>query len=513
MAELIMPRMGDAMDEGRIVQWLKNIGDKVGPDDAVMEIETDKSNVEVTADMSGFIQEFKYQAGDSVPVGTVVAVIGAEPPAANSASNGTGGAAAQAKPEQKSEPAKTAPQTAAPTEEQPSTAVPVDVEPAVTAGGPSGNNGVGPAPVASTPQPAPVAVSSAPTQTAPPGTFKPYDSYIGALPEGLGGSASVLGEPLQFAGDTDGAANERVRVTPLARAMAQANNLDLARVKGTNPDGGISKKDVEAALAGNVSAPAAQATSAPATTEAAKPATAPAAPVATAAEGDEVQEYNAMRRTIARRLSESKSTIPHFYVSTEIDMEALIALREQINAQGGDKQPKVSVNDFLIKACAVALVEVPRINAAFSDNKRILRKAVNIGFGVALEDGLIVPVVKNCEAKSLRAVARETKPLIDKARAGKLAPADYSGGTFTISNMGVFPDIEEFAAIVNPGEGAILAVASTRTVPAVVDGQVVPRKRMKVTLSVDHRVVDGADGAQFLIALKRIIENPLEALA
>lgn len=489
MAEVVMPRMGDAMDEGRIVQWLKNVGDKVGPDDAVMEIETDKSNVEVTADSDGYIQQLKYKAGDSVPVGTVVAVIGPEPVAGG----GNGAAPAEAPPAPNNGGAKTAGSAgsngAAPA--TPPTPAPVPVTPAAT-----------PAPVAAA---APASASARPSTPAAP--FKPYDSFIGALPENLGGSASVIGEPISGEA-TPG--NERIKATPLARAIAQANNVDLASVRGSGPDGGIVKKDVEAALSAPAAPAPVAAAPAPAT---AAPAAAPAhTPVATA-EGDEVQEYNAMRRTIARRLSESKSTIPHFYVTTEIDMEALLALREEVNAKAGDKQPKVSVNDCLIKACAVALGENPKINSAFSDNKRILRKALNIGFGVALEDGLIVPVVRNCESKSLRGIARETKPLIDKARGGKLAPADYTGGTFTISNMGVFPDIEDFAAIVNPSEGAILAVASTRTVPAVVDGQVVPRKRMKVTLSVDHRVVDGADGAQFLISLKRILENPLEMLA
>jgi pyruvate dehydrogenase E2 component (dihydrolipoamide acetyltransferase) len=466
MSDVIMPKMGDAMEEGVIVQWLKNVGDKVSKDEAIAEIETDKSNVEVPAEADGFVQSINFQPGDTVPVGKVIAVIGAEAPAA-------GAAAPAAAPK--------APEAAAPT-----------------------SNGTGAAEVKPVAPVAPVAAPAAAKVVVSPSGFKPYDSFVGGLPEGLGGSASVIGEPIVVEGE---AGSERVKATPLARAMAQTHNLDLSALRGTGPDGGIVKKDIEAALANGV-APAAAPTAAPVAEKAA-----PAPTAAKVEEGDEVQEYNAMRRTIAKRLSESKSTIPHFYVTTEIDMEALISLREEINASAGEKQPKVSINDCLIKAAAVALAENPKINSAFSDNKRILRKSFNIGFGVALEDGLIVPVVRDAGSKSLRGVAKETKPLIDKARAGKLSPADYTGGTFTISNMGVFPDIEDFSAIVNPGEGAILAVASTRLVPAVVDGQIVPRKRMKVTLSVDHRVVDGADGAQFLISLKRVIENPLEMLA
>lgn len=476
MAEIKMPRMGDAMEEGVIVQWLKKVGDKIGPEDPIMEIETDKSNVEVPADAEGYIQQLLYKAGDSVIVGKTVAVVGPEPPAAGAAAPAAAAPAATETPETK-EPKP---------EEQTQKTTP-------------STNGTSPtpAPAPSTP-PAPVAVR-------PAAGFKPYDSFIGCLPENLGGSASVLGEPVEIEAAPG---NERVKATPVARAMAQANNLDLAALRGSGPDGGIVKADVAAALASGGTAPAAAA--ALATTAA--PA-APAATLASAGEGDEVQEFTGMRKVIARRLSESKSTIPHFYVSAEIDMEALIALREQINAGAGEGQPKVSVNDMLIKAAAVALTENPRINAAYGDNKRIIRKAAHVGFGVALDDGLIVPVVRNAESKTVRAIARETRPLIEKARAGKLAPADYTGGTFTISNLGVMPDIEEFSAIINPGEGAILAVASTREVPAVVNGQVVVRKRMKVTLSADHRVADGADGAKFVLALKRVLENPLELLA
>jgi pyruvate dehydrogenase E2 component (dihydrolipoamide acetyltransferase) len=320
----------------------------------------------------------------------------------------------------------------------------------------------------------------------------------------------VIGEPIEI--ETVSGATEPVKATPVARAMAQAHNLDLSNLKGSGPDGAVGKRDVEAALAGGANGISAPTTVTPPVAPAKVAPTATAVTTITASEGDETQEFSAMRRTIARRLTESKSTIPHFYVNAEIDMEELIALREQINASAGGNIPKVSINDCLIKAVAAAIAENPRVNAAYGDNKRILRQGIHIGFGVALDDGLIVPVVREADKKSLRAVARETKPLIDKARTGKLAPVEYTGGTFTISNLGVLPGITEFSAIINPGEGAILAVASTLEVPAVVGGQVVPRKRMKVTLSGDHRVMDGADGAKFLVSLKRIIENPMEML-
>ena len=490
MADVIMPKMGDAMEEGVIVQWLKKVGDAVTAEEPIVEIETDKSNVEITADADGFVQSFAYQAGDTVPVGKTIAVIGAEAKVS-------------------SEPApvaKPAPEAAKP--------APVAASaPAST----SKTNGTGPSakpadtPVSAPPQTAAASPVASYQTVAASSPLPQFDSFVGGLPVGLGGSASVIGDPVALAGGANGAANERVKATPVARAMALSHHLDLAAVQGSGPDGAISKSDVEAAIAGGaVAAPAPQTASTPQTPVAQTPAsqTAPAS----VAEGDEVQEYNGMRRTIAKRLAESKSTIPHFYVTSEIDMEAMFALREQVNAGAGENQAKATVTDFLVKAVAVALSENPVVNSLFSDNKRIIKKAINIGIAVSVDDGLFVPVVRNCESKSLRAIARETRPLIEKTRAGKLQSADYSGGTFTISNLGQY-DVENFAAIINPGEGAILAVSSIRTVPAVVNGEIVPRKRMKVTLCADHRVMDGVGAALFLQSLKRAIETPLQMLA
>ena len=489
MADIIMPKMGDAMEEGVIVQWLKNVGDSITPDDVILEIETDKSNVEVPAGTTGIVQKINFQAGDTVPVGQVIAVVGADAPAAT---------ASTPPPVQPTAPAATpaSQENAAPVvaEGAPST-------PVTAPGGSNGkSNGVAPAPA--TPVAAP---ASAPVAISAPKDFKPYETFVGALPEGLGGSASVIGEPV-LVGDSP-ASGERVKATPLARAMAQSHNLDLAALRGSGPDGAVGKKDIEAALANGSAA----SQPAPVAATPAAPVAAPTTPAPATSDDVEVQEYNAMRRTIAKRLAESKSTIPHFYVTAEIDMEAMLVLREQVNASAGD-QPKATLNDFLVKAVAVALVENPVINSSFADNKRYLKHSVNIGVAVSIDDGLIVPVVKNCESKSLRGISRETRPLIEKARTGKLTPTEYTGGTFTISNLGQY-DVENFAAIINPGEGAILAVSAIRQVAAVVDGQVVPRKRMKVTLCADHRVMDGVAGAIFLQSLRRVIENPLQILA
>ena len=476
MPDVIMPKMGDAMDEGVIVQWLKNVGDTVGPEDTIAEIETDKSNVEIEAGVSGIIQQIHFKAGDTVPVGQPIAVIGAEAVAAPAVT----------------EPTKTLP---APVAAHPTASNGTAPAPSVVLSAPVA---APPAPVASAPALAPVAPRQA--TVAAVAEFKPYNSFVGAFPYNLGGSASTIGAPFAPAvgnGIADDTSAERVKATPVARAMAQANKLNLGTLRGTGPDGAIGKKDVEAALSTGPS-----------------PTAVTSAPPAAQTDGIEVQEYNAMRRTIAKRLAESKSTIPHFYVTAELDMHAFLSLREQLNAGLGEGQAKVSVNDLLIKAVAVALVENPVINSSFADNKRYLKKSVNIGFAVSVADGLIVPVVRGCEGKSARQIAAETCPLIEKSRSGKLAPADYTGGTFTISNMGsLTADVESFSAIVNPGEGGILALASIRTVPAVVGDQIVPRKRMKVTLSADHRVADGAAGALFLQSLKRVIENPIQILA
>lgn len=442
MAAIIMPKMGDAMEAGVIVQFLKKVGDTVAADDAVFEIETDKSNVEVPAGEAGVVHQILAAPGSEVKVGDPVVIIGqGAPPAGGS--------------------------------------TPVAAAPVAAAT---------PAPVAEAPAPVAAPAVAAPVVVVT-DLAKPYgDSYVGQLPEGLGGSASVLSDPIELESATVSGGDTRVKASPLARAIAAAKGVNLASISAA---GTITAADVEAAAKTSGSSNLGGGGGA-------------------IADEVEVQSYNGMRKTIARRLTESKQQIPHFYVTVEVDMEALLGLREQVNASGG--AVKVSVNDCLLKAVSVALLAAPNVNSKFDDNKRLVSKNHHIGFGVALDDGLIVPVVRNVQALSLRQVAAASKPLIEKARAGKLQPADYTGGTFTISNLGAVAEVENFAAIVNPGEAAILAVSSTRTVAAVVNGQVVPRKRMKVTLSADHRVVDGADGAAFLGALKKAIENPLELL-
>jgi pyruvate dehydrogenase E2 component (dihydrolipoamide acetyltransferase) len=227
-----------------------------------------------------------------------------------------------------------------------------------------------------------------------------------------------------------------------------------------------------------------------------------------------------MRKTIARRLTESKQTVPHFYLSIDVNVAELVKLRERINgelATSGDGKgdaeapPKVSLNDLLIKACAVALVRVPECNASFTPDAILVHRRVDISVAVAIPDGLVTPVVRRADQKSVVAIAREVRELASRARARKLKPEEMADGTFSISNLGMF-GIDEFAAVINPPEGAILAVGQVRDVPVVVDGAVVPGKHLALTLSCDHRVVDGAVGAAFLAELRRLIEHPLRVL-
>lgn len=315
----------------------------------------------------------------------------------------------------------------------------------------------------------------------------------------------------------------RIFASPLARRMAAQAGLDLATIKGTGPHGRIVKADIEAALAARAAAAAA----AVAATPAAAPAMAAPAPAAPAAEAvvppppppaptparvPAVAEIrlDAMRKTIARRLLEAKQTIPHFYLSVDVELDALLDLRAKLNARP-KVDYKLSVNDFIIKAVALALRKVPECNASFAEDKIIQYKDVDIAVAVAIEGGLVTPVIRKADQKTLSVISAEMKDLAERARARKLAPEEYQGGGFTISNLGMY-GIREFAAIINPPQACILAVGAAEKRPVVRDDQIVIRTLMTVTLSVDHRVVDGAVGARFLEAFKTYCEDPMGLL-
>jgi pyruvate dehydrogenase E2 component (dihydrolipoamide acetyltransferase) len=290
----------------------------------------------------------------------------------------------------------------------------------------------------------------------------------------------------------------------MARAIARERGIDLHTIRGSGPGGRIVRADVEAAAHG------APAPAAPAPAPAGAPAPSPQPPTPVA-EGDvEELPLSNMRRTVARRMVESVQSAPHFYLTSVVDAEALVRFRAELNERlgaGGD-DVKLTVNDLLVKACAVALRSHPDVNVAFGGDKILRYRRINVGIAVALAGGLIVPVVRDADRKSLGQIAREAKTLIEKARAGKLTPDEFSGGTFTISNLGMF-GIDHFTAVINPPEAAILAVGATSPEPIARDGHVVVHQTMKLTLSIDHRALDGATAARFLQDLKAILEEPL----
>jgi pyruvate dehydrogenase E2 component (dihydrolipoamide acetyltransferase) len=326
-------------------------------------------------------------------------------------------------------------------------------------------------------------------------------------PEKTGSDRNFSAAPPAPAPQGNGKA-EVLRVSPIARRMADAGGLDLRALagKGSGPDGRIVKADVERALAGETAVPGT------AVSQAAPAATRATGPGVSAAEGDEVRELSPMLKAVAKRMAESKTTVPHFYVSTEIDMTRALALRGELNDALADSGEKVSVNDLIMRACAQALVQHPQAHRSYVDGRHVYHAHAHIGIAVALDDGLIVPVLRDAETKSLRQIAAEARDLAERARAGKLRQPEIEGGTFTVSNMGML-GVSGFAAIINPPESAILAVSATTQRPIVRDGAVTVGDIMSVTLSCDHRACSGADGARLLQTVKRHLEAPTLLLA
>ena len=317
---------------------------------------------------------------------------------------------------------------------------------------------------------------------------------------------------------------ERIFSSPLARRLAKINDLDLSKVSGTGPRGRIVKRDIDAALAAgtaSASAPAPAAEVAPA----AVPAPAKAAPTAPSddaikalyEEGTyEEVAHSGMRKVVASRLTEAKQTVPHFYLEMDVELDALLALRKQINGEApsdADGKPmfKLSVNDFIIKGMAMALQKVPMANATWTEGSRLLHKHSDVGVAVAVEDGLFTPVVRKAEQKALSAISNEMKDMAARARNKKLLPEEYQGGTTAVSNLGMF-GVKSFSAVINPPHGTIIAVGAGEQRPVIKDGEVTVANVMSVTLSCDHRVVDGALGAQLLAAFKAYIEKPMSML-
>jgi pyruvate dehydrogenase E2 component (dihydrolipoamide acetyltransferase) len=458
ITKVIMPKLSDAMETGKVIKWLKKEGEAVKGGDILVEVETDKANVEVEAFGSGVLRKIVIAEGGQVPVGDLIAVI------ADPAEDISSVAAAPAKPAPAAAPASAA----------------------------------APAP---SPRPAPAAPApaSAPAAAAPLPAMESYQSV----------PATTAVMPMApAAAATTAPAGGRVKASPLARKIAGQTGVDLRLIQGTGPGGRIIRADVEAArtAAPRPAAPAAAAATGRPQAVPARPAF--VVPPRPEAEYEDVA-MSPMRAAIAKRMPMSKAPVPHFYVTSEVDMDAAWALREQLNGLEG--QPKVSVTDMVIKAAALALLKNPGVNAQLNGQSIRIHHRAHIGIAVALEQGLITPVLRDCDVKPLGRIAVESRDLADRARGGKLRAQEISGATFSISNLGMF-DVEEFSAIINPPEGAILAVGSVLQKPVVDDGEIRVGRRMKMTISCDHRVMDGAMGARYLQDLKRLLEEPLRLL-
>jgi pyruvate dehydrogenase E2 component (dihydrolipoamide acetyltransferase) len=449
---MIMPKMGDGMEEGTLLRWLKQVGEEITAGDPIAEIETDKVSLEIEATETGTFSKSLVEEGATVPIGTPIAVIGEDVAAEAPAAEAPAAEAASA-------PA------AAP-------------EPAAAS-----NNGAAPA----------------------------------AAPEPVAAAAPAAAAAAPAPQVIDRAPGERLRASPLVRRLAEEHDLDLSQIAGSGPGGRIVKDDVMPYVSGEKAAPRRAPGAAPAAAPAAPPAAAqaaaPAAPAPVYAapssrpEG-EVREMSRIRKTTGKRMSEAKQVIPHFYVTVEIDMGAAVAFREQINAQIEDKAGKVSFNDFVVKAAALALRDFPNLNQSLNGDTLYTHANIDVNLAVAIEGGLIAPFIPDADQKSLGTIARMSKDLAGRARNGGLLPEEYQGGTFTISNLGMF-DVDEFIAIINPPQAAILAVGSIRQQPVVVDGEITVGHRMKLTLSADHRVTDGAEVALYLSAVKKLLQNPV----
>jgi pyruvate dehydrogenase E2 component (dihydrolipoamide acetyltransferase) len=458
VSKVVLAKLSPTMEEGTIVKWNKKEGDVIKVGDVLAEIETDKANMEMESQSAGVLRKILVPAGGKAPIGALIGVI-AEPNEDISAMLAKAGGVAAAKPA--AAPATPAPAPAQAAPEQPKQRI--DDQPAERKD--AGHS-------APPPEPAPAQRQDAgQSQPAPPQQSAPA------------------------AGSADGS---RVKASPLARTMAASKNIDLSSVAGSGPGGRIIKRDIE-----SWSGPAARAASS-ASAPAAAPAARPAAPVPSIAPGTEVPLTN-MRKTIAKRLSESKFTAPHFYVTMEIDMDGAAGLREQLQRL---EDVKVSYNDLVLKACAKALTRFPMVNASWNGDRITTHAEVHIGVAVAMPEGLIVPVVRNADRKSIVEISREVKELAGRAKDKKLKPEEFMGSTFSISNMGMF-DVTEFTAIINPPESAILAVGAVKKVPVVDGDDIRVGHRMRVTMSSDHRVIDGALAAQFLNEVRRLLESPV----
>jgi len=547
MAEVVkMPKMSDTMTDGVLAKWHKKVGDKVKPGDVLAEIETDKATMDFESYQEGTLLYIGIKEGEGAPVDSVIAVVGAEGEDYKTALAGSAEAkpaeAAPAPVEDKKPAATPAP--AAPKVDLSKIPATVIRMPALSDTMTEGvinkwNFKVGDK-VKSDDSLADVETDKATMEVVgyedgtllyigpKEGEAAPVNGIIaivgkegtditplladtGDAPAAITEAAPVVAEAAPNAPVAEAAPSSaddsRVKASPLARKIAKDKGINLNDLKGSAEGGRIVKKDIEGYT------PSAKPASAPATTpaETAAPAKAAAPVVIPQYVGQEKfteKPVSQMRKVIAKRLSESLFTAPHFYITMSIDMDQAIVARGKINEVA---PVKISFNDFVLKACAVALKQHPNINSSWLGDKIRYNEHINIGVAVAVEDGLLVPVVRFADGKSLSQISVEVKDFAQRAKAKKLQPSDWEGSTFTISNLGMF-GVDEFTAIINPPDACILAVSGIQQVPVVKNGAVVPGNVMKVTLSCDHRVVDGATGSAFLLTLKSLLEEPVRLL-
>jgi len=482
MADVAMPRLSDSMEEGTILKWLKSDGDEVKRGEELVEIETDKANMTYEADSDGTL-EIVAKEGDTLPVGEPIARL----------RDGSGGGGEDAGGADSAEEEPEAAEDTGDAEEDDSA------------------------------QEQPAAEDAEESQEEKPsGNGKPSETPEPAPAEAQTSSGN---------GDGDG----RVKASPVAKRMAREMGVELEQLKGSGPGGRIVKADVEAAAKGGrgeagdeplgeavataeaeapaEEKPAAAEEQAPAAEEA--PTKQDVPPPVSAGEKDGKtgrgdvthQDLTRLQQTIARRMAESKATAPEFVLNVEVDMEEAVDLRKQLKAAAGD-QPAPSFNDFVIKASALALRDFPRANGAYRDGKFELYSRVNVGVAVAGQDALVVPTVFDADTKSLGQIAREARTVAERVRAGAVTPPELSSGTFTVSNLGMF-GIKRFTAVINPPQAAILAVGALAPRAVVVDGEVAVRSIMELTLACDHRILYGADGAEFLARIRALLEEPV----
>ena len=438
--ELKMPALSPTMEEGTLAKWLVKEGDTVVSGDLLAEIETDKATMEFEAVDEGVIAKILVPEGtDGVKVGTPIAIMAAE--GESPLPLGEGGAANAAEGEGDAAKKTEAPKPAPPA---------------------SGGGETPPAPA--TPSP----------------------------------PAAVAAPPSPSRGEGSG---DRIKASPLARRLAEAQGIDLASLTGSGPGGRIVRADLGQGAGGAKAAPVAQAAVL----------AAPTGPFETDIPHEIVKLSN-MRKTIARRLTESKQQVPHIYLTVDVRLDALLKLRGELNASLAARNIKLSVNDLLIKALALALTEVPECNVSFAGDTLIKYSRADISVAVSIEGGLITPIVVGAEAKSISAISKEMTDLAARAKEGKLQPAEYQGGTASISNMGMF-GIKQFDAVINPPQGMIMAIGAGEKRPYVIDDALQIATIMSATGSFDHRAIDGADGARLMKAFKALVENPLGLVA